>query len=553
MEGHPLPASSTDQPLGWRDLRLLALVILLSAGIRTWLIWHTSVPARDGIGFIRYAWQLQHAPWRDVVRENAHPPGYPLTILAVSMPARHLIDGSEPLVMQMSAQAASCVAGILLVIPMFLLGRDLFNRRVGIGAAFLFQLLPVPVRITSDALSESVFLLLIVTALVCAVRAMRSRSPWAFAACGVLSALAYLTRPEGILVAVCTGTILLVGQAVPLWRRSRREVALCVTSLALGSAVLVAPYMAAIGGLTNKPTARQIMGTIDAEPETESRLQPDAIPVDRLQASHAAVSLDTCGGPMFASLVAVRWHLRGNELRLWQTIRGVGYEIGKAFRLAWVPALCGLWYFRGRFRPMPEAWVVLLVCAGLALMLGEVAWVRGYVSDRHTLFFVLFGSIWAVAALDELAKRLAGVQALCFLSAAAWGSLMIVAFAALGVPDLLKPMHANRAGHRLAGDWLAEHADPHAALLDPFCWADYYSGRAFQDREASIRTPSDSAEIYVIAEDSKLAHRWLRGRNEAARLIQRGVPVYRCPLQRGGEAEVIVYRVPAGFGAASAN
>jgi hypothetical protein len=537
MEGHPLPASSTDQPLGWRDLRLLALVILLSAGIRTWLIWHTSVPARDGIGFIRYAWQLQHRPWREVVRENAHPPGYPLVVLALSLPVRHLIPGSEPLVMQLSAQAASGLAAILLVIPTFLLGRDLFNRRVGIGAAFLFQLLPVPVRITSDALSEGVFLLLIVTALVVAVRAMRRRSPSAFAASGVLSALAYLTRPEGILVAVCTGVVLLIGQAVPLWRRPRNEVAFCFTTLVLGCAVFVAPYMAVIGGVTNKPTARQIMGTVDAEPEIESRLQPSVGP----------------GGPMFASLMAVRWHLRGNELRVWQTIAGVGYEIGKAFRLVWLPALCGLWYFRSRFRPLPEAWVLLLVCAGLALMLGQVAWVRGYISDRHTLFFVLCGSIWAVAAIEEVAKRLPGLHALRFLSGKAWGTLMIVAFAVLGVPDLLKPMHANRAGHRLAGDWLAEHADPHAALLDPFCWADYYSGRAFQDREASIRTPSDSAEIYVIAEDSKLAHRWLRGRNEAARLIQRGVPVYRCPLQRGGEAEVIVYRVPAGFGAASAN
>ena len=64
---------------------------------------------------------------------------------------------------------AETIAPWLLVIPMFYLGKALFNRGVGFGASLLFQCLPVSARATTDALSEGLFLLLATTALLCAV------------------------------------------------------------------------------------------------------------------------------------------------------------------------------------------------------------------------------------------------------------------------------------------------------------------------------------------------------------------------------------------------
>src|SRR5439155_24414039 len=118
---------------------------------------------------------------------------YPLGRLAVAQPVRHFLNGPESVLMQLSAQLASALAGVLLVIPMFYLGRELFDRHVAFWANVLFQCLPDTSRVLADGLSEAVFLLFAVTALLLALRALRGSSTLLFLLCGLCSGLAYLT------------------------------------------------------------------------------------------------------------------------------------------------------------------------------------------------------------------------------------------------------------------------------------------------------------------------------------------------------------------------
>ena len=96
--------------------------------------------------------------------EFPHPPGYPLAVLGVSEAVRPLYAAPLPEQMLLSAQLASALAGVLLVLPTYALGRMLFGKFAGFAAALLFQVLPVPARITSDGLSEGVYLLVAATA-----------------------------------------------------------------------------------------------------------------------------------------------------------------------------------------------------------------------------------------------------------------------------------------------------------------------------------------------------------------------------------------------------
>src|SRR6516225_3489660 len=88
----------------WVDLGLVLLLLLVGVGIRAWLVAHTSVMARDGIGYIHYAWQLETQPWRHVLRSQFQHPLYPATILLVSWPVRHLWPGPLTETMRLSAQ-----------------------------------------------------------------------------------------------------------------------------------------------------------------------------------------------------------------------------------------------------------------------------------------------------------------------------------------------------------------------------------------------------------------------------------------------------------------
>src|SRR5438445_4107213 len=142
----------------WRELVRLALLLLLAAGMRAWLISHTEVAARDSIGFIRYALELERYPWKEVLERNLQHPGYSAVLLAVSWPVRYFLGGTNYASMQLSAQLASALAGVLLVIPMYYLGRELFGQRAGFWGTVLFQCLPISARVMSDALSEATFL-----------------------------------------------------------------------------------------------------------------------------------------------------------------------------------------------------------------------------------------------------------------------------------------------------------------------------------------------------------------------------------------------------------
>src|SRR5258708_6849336 len=119
------------------DWRFLLLLFLLVLPLRIWLVCTTEVAARDSIGFIRYALQFEQKPWQDVLLGNHQHPGYPLAIWAVSQPVRAMA-GTDAMTMRISAQLASTMAALALLIPMFYLGKELFNRQVGFWGALLF-------------------------------------------------------------------------------------------------------------------------------------------------------------------------------------------------------------------------------------------------------------------------------------------------------------------------------------------------------------------------------------------------------------------------------
>lgn len=513
----------------WQDLACLVFLLFLAAGMRVWLISHTEVAARDSIGFIRYAWQLERQPWAEVLRHSQQHPGYPAWLLAVSWPVRSVLRDNDARAMQLSAQLASAIAGVLLVIPMFYLGKELFDRRVAFWAAALFQCLPVSARIMSDALSEATFLLLTATALLCAVRALRSNSPFRFGLCGLFAGLTYLTRPEGVLLVASTGLVLIALQAFPAWRRSWRQVLACAASLTLTAVVVSLPYVAATRQFTTKPTGRELLKTATAEKGIQ-----DLPFLDR-------PAVATTVRPLPVSLWAVWAQAHEKGSLLWCG-RALLTELIKGFYyVAWLPALVALWWFRQRLRLVPGAWVLLVLCLVHGLVLLRLAMVMGYVSERHVLVLVLCGIFWAAAGLCALGSwwaTLVHTQPML-------GVFLPLAVACAGLPQSLKPLHANRAGHHAAGLWLAAHTQPADPITDPFCWAHYYAGRVFWEGLTPPIPEGHRVTGYVIVERPDREHSRLPLIARAQQLAEQGQLVYHWPEERPvDKADVFVYAVP---------
>src|SRR5262249_45851739 len=212
--------------------------------------------------------------------------------------------------------------------------------------------------------------------------------------------------------------------------------------------------------------------------------------------------------PLFAAIWA-DWYHGGNPL-LW-SVKSLAAEVVKAFAyVLWLPALLGLWWFRGRLRSVPGAWAPILVSAAIVLLMWRVARVMGYVSDRHLLLPVLFGSFWAVAGLQELVRRLADRTArgrvLPRVSHRTAAAGVLLAVTATGLVKSMETLHADRAGFRSAGLWLAERALPGDDVLDPYCWAHYYAGQVFLEGVTPLVPAGHRPVRYVVLEESGHEH-----------------------------------------------
>jgi len=150
-------------------------------------------------------------------------------------------------------------------------------------------------------------------------------------------------------------------------------------------------------------------------------------------------------------LMAAFWdaQVEAGKSRLFWGGKTLFWETAKAFHyLGAALAALGLFWFRRRLREDAAMWVLLILAVVHAGVLLRMATVIGYISERHTLVFVLIGSLWAAAVVPELARWLGSIRLLARFGAPRWAPIAIVAALLIsGVPELLKPGRPSRRRH----------------------------------------------------------------------------------------------------------
>jgi hypothetical protein len=544
MEEQEFPSSasvaapSDPRSVAWTDTRCLLVLFILVALLRLWQVTHTEVLARDSVGYISIAWRLAHEDWRTVLPSVTQHTGYPVAILPFAAAFRSWIPDDPARAMVFAAQWAGVAFSLLLIFPVYYLGKELFDRRVGFWAVVFLQALPATGRLMADGLSEPVFLCFAVGGLFCACRALRCGAVAWFAAAGLLGGLAYLTRVEGALVVGSTGLVLLAFQAVPRLRRSWPNWMACAGALSFAGLAAALPYMIVIGGITVKPIKHHLAS--EPAPHWSAHEEADAAPT-------------IARSPLPWAVWLTGSTLHPEDRTLW-ALNALRVELVKAtFYILWLPALLGLFLFRDRLWRVPGSWVVVVLCVLLLALLYRVAQVMGYLSERHAILVVLVGLYPAVAALAVVGKWLAAMLPFLHPRERVSGTLVTLSvltlLAVAPLPRTLATLHGDRAGFRRAGEWLAHHAEPRAEVFDPYSWAGYYAGRYFGSEKPDF--PSGHAVTYVVLEENSTSnHDHLWWLIPVARKMA-GSPgseqVARFPTGHGKtRAEVCIYRVPAG-------
>src|SRR4051794_16366321 len=95
-----------------------------AAALVYWSAHHTEVTFADGLRYIREAQRIDRGDYAGGLLDATDHPVHPLLIAA----AHRLIDPDPgPFAWQTAAQAAAAAALVLAVVPLYLLGRDLFE------------------------------------------------------------------------------------------------------------------------------------------------------------------------------------------------------------------------------------------------------------------------------------------------------------------------------------------------------------------------------------------------------------------------------------------
>ncbi len=201
-------------------------------------VWYDTsarhLAAGDGYVFDPTVWR---APNGDLIYPDDHklmptalwPPGYPVTLATVYK----LTDDSL-----WAARLLNVVAGSLTAVLVFLIARKLFDLTAAIFAGGALALLPGHVLFTGVLLSETYFgflLALVLTLFVYFVFDRERANLPLIAGLGALAAFTGFVRGEFL----AYGGVLAVLLVFHFWRRA----ALPVAALALGAAIVVAPWV----------------------------------------------------------------------------------------------------------------------------------------------------------------------------------------------------------------------------------------------------------------------------------------------------------------------
>ncbi len=484
----------------WR----LAVAAAVALVVRAYLIAVLPVISRDGVVFIRYAQGLQVDAACEMRQQKQHPL-YPLAIAATHKAVSPLgLAGLDPRTRWVVAgQTVTVVSGLALILAVYALTTVLFDKSVGVVAAACAALVPEFCAYGVDVLSDSLHLALYVFGLTLAVSGVRRRSWARFGAAGLLSGLAYLTRPEGgeVAVVAAAGACLVHGWP---FRLRFGAAAACLAGFLLAAA----PYMAVTGRLVQKkPASRFLKAAWKTAPA------PAAIPPSPDQQRIRDADTTPPGGRFaYAGAGAGVSVLPPAEAFAgFRTIGGIARALGKVL-MNWARSLRVMyllpavaWLFLVGRRPVPGAGRRLVVAAGVVHIVICVRLIHAFdywqlFSVRHTLVLAALTLPWTAAGLVALAAHVQHAMKPP-RPGIVWLPLAAIVIGPT-LPWLLRTPNRDDAYMREAGDWIARtYPQPQRILTDQWQVPFYANGILCERDEPGGRAPwSGFPNMRIFAE-----------------------------------------------------
>lgn len=181
-----------------KDIVLLGVLFLIALAVRLYFLQFLKVITADGTGYANIAREIMGG--KGFGSAIHFPPFYPVLIGLMNL----IVPDIE-----LAGRLVSIIMGSLIVVPIYLLSVEFFNREVGLIAGIITISWP-SIRVWScEVMSQATYITTILMGIYLTWLAFKKRSNIFVIAAGLFMSLSYLTRPEAIIVYAATTVVLL--------------------------------------------------------------------------------------------------------------------------------------------------------------------------------------------------------------------------------------------------------------------------------------------------------------------------------------------------------
>jgi hypothetical protein len=231
----------------------LAILLLTSLTLSIYLFFQTYVISLDGVSqYIPMAKVFASGFFKDAIRFTGQQPLYSFLIALLS---RWVPD------FEIAGKLISSFFGIMVIFPVYFLGKRIFDRKVAFLSAFLLVIHPYVRRYSADVLKESSYLFFLAAGIWFSLRAFEKDKIYPYIFIPFFSVMAYLIRPDGVeILLVVFFYILLIKKFSAPGKKWT-----VILLLLLASCALLFPYIFHLREITGEWTlskAKSIVGIL---------------------------------------------------------------------------------------------------------------------------------------------------------------------------------------------------------------------------------------------------------------------------------------------------
>ncbi len=218
--------------------KMLLLILVFASGLRFFLLISPEVIHNDGIEYLNHAKRIASGDWSG----GRVPPLYPALIAFF-----YSFTGID----ELAGILVSALFGSLIVLPVFYLGRALFNDKIGILSALLTSVHPLLFVSSGSVLTESTYRFLLTASVLFGWWAFAGGAFHCILLFSLFTTFAYLTKPEAIGI-LFIFSLWVLSLHPPAGKRSWKKRAGILLVALFGFIAFASPYLVKIRMETGK-------------------------------------------------------------------------------------------------------------------------------------------------------------------------------------------------------------------------------------------------------------------------------------------------------------